>query len=91
MNILQRVLHLKAGAADLEMPWLPAVVREVSTTVNSVQGIAKVAGRVRVPAEAMLAVRVTGVERPHLKRLLAEPCSHPLPGGLILVRKAIVF
>ena len=41
-----------------------------------------VAGTTRVPAHSITTVRVSGAQR---RVLVAEPCHHPLPPGLMLV------
>ena len=85
MNVLQQVLAPHSNSQSPQVPpCLQFAVQEARAYRQSVQGLARVLGRVRVPAESMLAVRVTGVERPH-QLLLADAGNHPLPPGLIPV------
>ena len=49
---------------------------------QTVVGLARVAGTTRVPAHSITTVRVSGAQR---RALVAEPCHHPLPPGLMLV------
>ena len=75
MNILQQVLGTSFDGQGATMPsWLQAVVEEVRTQGKPLQGIARVVGSVRVLAESMMAVRVSGINRPG-QRLVAEPSN----------------
>ena len=61
---------------------MEATVRETTLRCGTLVGLARVAGTTRVPALSMATVRVSGARR---QTLVAEPCHHPLPSGLMLI------
>jgi hypothetical protein len=48
-------------------------------------GIARVAQRVLIPAESMLAVKITGVNRKNVRLVAESDDSHRIPLGLFVV------
>ena len=63
-------------------PLIEAAIRATTLHCQTVVGLARVAGTTRVPAHSITTVRVRGAQR---RALVAEPCHHPLPPGLMLV------
>lgn len=84
MNILQKVLGLHEQKTPSSAPsWLPSIVQEVRAQGSSVHGIARVAGTTLIPAESMVAVKISS--KPSTKNLVVEPSTFPLPPGLIVI------
>ena len=82
MNILQQVLPASQKTPQGLPPLVEATVRETTLRCRTMVGLARVAGTTRVPALSMATVRVSGARR---RTLVAEPCHHPLPSGLMLI------
>ena len=86
MNILQQVLPASQktlqGLLPPPLPLVEATVRETTLRCGTLVGLARVAGTTHVPALSMATVRVSGARR---RTLVAEPCHHPLPSGLMLI------
>jgi transposase InsO family protein len=83
MNIMCEILRPQSSLPEQVPPALNFIVSAVRAFQNPVRGLARAAGRVRIPAESLLAVKVTS--RPQHQRLVAEPCNHTLPSGLVVV------
>lgn len=63
---------------------LQPVIHEVRSSHMSVKGVAKVVGRTRIPGCSIVAVKVSGIEKPS-RHLVAEPAKYPLPPGLVVI------
>ena len=81
MNILQQVLPNLKSAEGLPAV-LQATAREVRCQSKTVVGLARVAGKQSIPAGSLATLRVSGAGN---RTLVAEPCHHALPSGLLLV------
>ena len=85
MNILQeRALPFCQESGDSPPVPLQPVVREMRLESSSVRGIARVVGKTRIPGNSLMTVKISGVQNT-LSKLVAEPCSQPLPQGLYVV------
>ena len=82
MNVLQKLYPTNRRRQEAQSPLLDAVIRQVRLHSKSVLGLARVVGTIQVPALSVATIQVSGPRHPSL---VAEPCHHPLPGGLIVV------
>lgn len=81
MNVLQHILPGRDKVDDLPSA-LKATVREIRLQQRKVVGLGRVAEKTYLSACSMATVRISGVGQ---KTVLAEPCYHQLPAGVILV------
>ena len=82
MNILQQLLPTGQKTPPGLTPLIETAIRATTLHCRTMVGLARVAGTTRVPAHSITTVRVSGA---HRRTLVAEPCHHPLPPGLMLV------
>ena len=82
MNVLQQVLPTSGDRDQPQHSFLDAIVQEVRLHGKSVVGLARVCEATHIPPRSVATVKVSGCKG---QMMLAEPCHHPLPAGLILV------